>query len=71
MGSLSVLSLQRRSLAPSQLAKRKPEGGPCDEEDWRPGAVVSPLPSRGWGRWGCRLLRQKGTLDPGFWGYME
>eukprot|EP00069_Balaena_mysticetus_P011595 bmy_07215T0 len=39
MGSLSVLSLQRRSLAPSQLAKRKPEGGPCDEEDWRPGAV--------------------------------
>ncbi|XP_036702276.1 DNA repair and recombination protein RAD54-like isoform X2 [Balaenoptera musculus] len=30
----------RRSLAPSQLAKRKPEGGPCDEEDWRPGAVT-------------------------------
>ncbi|XP_068395899.1 DNA repair and recombination protein RAD54-like isoform X1 [Eschrichtius robustus] len=31
---------ERRSLAPSQLAKRKPEGGPCDEEDWRPGAVT-------------------------------
>ncbi|XP_022431311.1 DNA repair and recombination protein RAD54-like isoform X1 [Delphinapterus leucas] len=31
---------ERRSLAPSQLAKRKPEGGPCDEEDWRPEAVT-------------------------------
>ncbi|OWK05472.1 hypothetical protein Celaphus_00002590, partial [Cervus elaphus hippelaphus] len=29
----------RRSLAPSQLAKRKPEDGPSDDEDWQPGAV--------------------------------
>uniref|UniRef100_A0A590UJQ8 RAD54 like n=1 Tax=Homo sapiens TaxID=9606 RepID=A0A590UJQ8_HUMAN len=31
----------RRSLAPSQLAKRKPEGRSCDDEDWQPGLVVS------------------------------
>ncbi|KAM5266405.1 DNA repair and recombination protein RAD54-like isoform 4-T5 [Hipposideros larvatus] len=30
----------RRSLAPSQLAKRKPEGTPSDDEDWHPGAVT-------------------------------
>ncbi|KAB1268139.1 DNA repair and recombination protein RAD54-like [Camelus dromedarius] len=38
MSPVSVLPLQRRSLAPSQLAKRKPEGRPSDE-DWQPGAV--------------------------------
>uniref|UniRef100_A0A8C5VQ81 RAD54 like n=1 Tax=Microcebus murinus TaxID=30608 RepID=A0A8C5VQ81_MICMU len=31
---------QRRSLAPSQLAKRKPEGRSSDDEDWQPGAVT-------------------------------
>ncbi|KAM5266404.1 DNA repair and recombination protein RAD54-like isoform 3-T3 [Hipposideros larvatus] len=31
---------KRRSLAPSQLAKRKPEGTPSDDEDWHPGAVT-------------------------------
>ncbi|EAX06930.1 RAD54 like [Homo sapiens] len=30
----------RRSLAPSQLAKRKPEGRSCDDEDWQPGLVT-------------------------------
>ncbi|XP_008564665.1 PREDICTED: DNA repair and recombination protein RAD54-like [Galeopterus variegatus] len=30
----------RRSLAPSQLAKRKPEGRSSDDEDWQPGAVT-------------------------------
>lgn len=30
----------RRSLAPSQLAKRKPEGRPSDDDDWHPGAVA-------------------------------
>ncbi|EQB77439.1 DNA repair and recombination protein RAD54-like protein [Camelus ferus] len=40
MSPVSVLPLQRRSLAPSQLAKRKPEGRPSDEEDWQPGAVT-------------------------------
>ncbi|XP_033082440.1 DNA repair and recombination protein RAD54-like isoform X2 [Trachypithecus francoisi] len=30
----------RRSLAPSQLAKRKPEGGSSQDEDWQPGLVT-------------------------------
>ncbi|XP_020843301.1 DNA repair and recombination protein RAD54-like [Phascolarctos cinereus] len=30
----------RRSLAPSQLAKRKPEGSASDEEDWHPESVT-------------------------------
>ncbi|XP_054345461.1 DNA repair and recombination protein RAD54-like isoform X3 [Pongo pygmaeus] len=30
----------RRSLAPSQLAKRKPEGRSCDDEDWQPDLVT-------------------------------
>ncbi|XP_005398735.1 PREDICTED: DNA repair and recombination protein RAD54-like isoform X2 [Chinchilla lanigera] len=30
----------RRSLAPSQLAKRKPEGRSSDDEDWQPEAVT-------------------------------
>uniref|UniRef100_A0A4X1WA82 DNA repair and recombination protein RAD54-like n=1 Tax=Sus scrofa TaxID=9823 RepID=A0A4X1WA82_PIG len=30
----------RRSLAPSQLAKRKPEVRPSDGEDWQPGAAT-------------------------------
>ncbi|XP_037855100.1 DNA repair and recombination protein RAD54-like isoform X2 [Chlorocebus sabaeus] len=30
----------RRSLAPSQLAKRKPEGGSSKDEDWQPGLVT-------------------------------
>ncbi|VFV35914.1 dna repair and recombination protein [Lynx pardinus] len=30
----------RKSLAPSQLAKRKPEGRPGDEEDWQPRTVT-------------------------------
>uniref|UniRef100_H0WHY3 RAD54 like n=1 Tax=Otolemur garnettii TaxID=30611 RepID=H0WHY3_OTOGA len=31
---------QRRSLAPSQLAKRKPEARCSDDEDWQPGVVT-------------------------------
>lgn len=46
-GSLQVLTfcspLQRRSLAPSQLARRKPEGRSSDDEDWQPETVVSVL----------------------------
>ncbi|XP_033623171.1 DNA repair and recombination protein RAD54-like isoform X2 [Fukomys damarensis] len=30
----------RKSLAPSQLAKRKPEGRSSDDEDWQPGTVT-------------------------------
>ncbi|XP_063483705.1 DNA repair and recombination protein RAD54-like isoform X11 [Symphalangus syndactylus] len=30
----------RRSLAPSQLAKRQPERRSCDDEDWQPGLVT-------------------------------
>ncbi|MEJ1282582.1 DNA repair and recombination protein RAD54-like [Cricetulus griseus] len=30
----------RRSLAPSQLARRKPEGRSSDDEDWQPGTVT-------------------------------
>ncbi|XP_025782479.1 DNA repair and recombination protein RAD54-like [Puma concolor] len=39
---LEVLSQcnKRKSLAPSQLAKRKPEGRPGDEEDWQPRTVT-------------------------------
>ncbi|XP_045147837.1 DNA repair and recombination protein RAD54-like isoform X2 [Echinops telfairi] len=36
----------RRSLAPSQLAKRKPEGRCSDDEDWQPG-VVTPRKRKG------------------------
>ncbi|XP_005398734.1 PREDICTED: DNA repair and recombination protein RAD54-like isoform X1 [Chinchilla lanigera] len=32
--------MSRRSLAPSQLAKRKPEGRSSDDEDWQPEAVT-------------------------------
>ncbi|KAG8507670.1 DNA repair and recombination protein RAD54-like, partial [Galemys pyrenaicus] len=32
--------LKRRSLAPSQLAKRKPEGRSSDDDDWHPEAVT-------------------------------
>lgn len=46
-GSLQVLTfcspLQRRSLAPSQLARRKPDGRSSDDEDWQPETVVSVL----------------------------
>lgn len=42
--SVSIPLFQRRSLAPSQLAKRKPEGRPSDDEDWQPRAVVSFCP---------------------------
>lgn len=36
----------RRSLAPSQLAKRKPEGRDPDDEDWHPGLVTPKRKSR-------------------------
>lgn len=46
-GSLQVLTfcspLQRRSLAPSQLARRKPDGRSSDDEDWQPETAVSVL----------------------------
>ncbi|CAM9339661.1 unnamed protein product [Rangifer tarandus platyrhynchus] len=39
MGGAVAAPRERRSLAPSQLAKRKPEDGPSDDDDWQPGAT--------------------------------
>lgn len=65
--SVSLL-FQRRSLAPSQLAKRKPEGRPSDDEDWQPGVAVSILPSSEEKRWGCRRVWAERNPGLGFSG---
>ncbi|ELK34622.1 PREDICTED: DNA repair and recombination protein RAD54-like [Myotis davidii] len=49
----------RRSLAPSQLAKRKPEGRPSDDEDWQPG-VVTPKKRKS----SCETRSQECFLSP-------
>lgn len=69
--SVCIFPLQRKSLAPSQLAKRKPEGRPGDEEDWQPRTVVSTLPHRGIGQVGCRTLWTERNPGLGFWCYTE
>lgn len=61
--SVSILPFQRRSLAPSQLAKRKPEGTPSDDEDWHPGAVVSFCPQVVRESGDAGVFGQKGILD--------
>ncbi|XP_029805030.1 DNA repair and recombination protein RAD54-like isoform X3 [Suricata suricatta] len=41
MGDATAAPRERKSLAPSQLAKRKPEGGTGEDEDWQP-RIVTP-----------------------------